>query len=590
MACSSLKNNECDMALAGGVSLFNKYGYLYQEDMIESPDGYCRAFDIDAKGTVAGSGVGVIVLKRLSDAIQQGDKIYAVIKGGAVNNDGSSKIGYTAPSISGQERVIQKALKNAGANPDTIGYIEAHGTGTQLGDPIELRALHNIYEQYLDQSKGCVIGSVKTNIGHTDAAAGILGLIKTVLILKNKIIPATLHFKQFNPEISAFNKIFFVPNKSIYWESDENLRRAAISSFGIGGTNAHLILEEYLEPERIKAESKPVLIPFSAKNQKSLWTKANQLKQYLHSFGKANFLNDIAFTAQEGRAEFQERGYFVVKSSLKEKSVCIKEFFIRDHVFYEKLQWIYILAPENTISAYSLAIQLKFLHWLCSVGVPPNGIVLSENIANKEFASIRPEIDLLKIKIFNHVDNIIQDSTMESIFVEIGPDITLDEKCVLRRTILSGDQDDHNLAYLNLIGWLWSHGIWIPWNKIDPSSFINNKIAIPSYVFNRKLYEVPKIKSESKLISDEIISTEIKVSPEFQLKKVWSEVLGVSSIDLNQKTDFFDLGGDSLALIDILERMKRKFLCDITLEEIMMNCEFGSMVNLFTSKIKEKCE
>ncbi|MBI2786356.1 MAG: amino acid adenylation domain-containing protein [Legionella longbeachae] len=195
MACESLKTRSSDMALAGGVSLFYNHGYEYQEDMIESPDGYCRAFDARAKGTVVTSGVGIVVLKRLSDAIEQKDTIYAVIKGGAINNDGSSKMAFTAPSVDGQSAVIEKALKNANCSPDNISYIEAHGTGTQLGDPIEWTALHNVYQKYTDQEGRCTIGSVKTNIGHTDSAAGVFGLMKTVFALKHKVLPATLNFE-----------------------------------------------------------------------------------------------------------------------------------------------------------------------------------------------------------------------------------------------------------------------------------------------------------------------------------------------------------------------------------------------------------
>lgn len=186
MACESLKSHSSDMALAGGVSLFYNYGYDYQDDMIESPDGYCRAFDSRAKGTVVTSGVGVVVLKRLSDAITQKDTIYAIIKGGAINNDGSTKMAFTAPSVEGQAAVIEKALKNAHLTADQISYIEAHGTGTQLGDPIEWTALHNVYQKYTQQEGNCMIGSVKTNIGHTDSAAGVFGLMKTVLALKIK--------------------------------------------------------------------------------------------------------------------------------------------------------------------------------------------------------------------------------------------------------------------------------------------------------------------------------------------------------------------------------------------------------------------
>ena len=284
MACENLKTKGCDMALAGGVSLFYNYGYLYQDELIESPDGYCRAFDKNAKGTIVTSGVGIVVLKRLSDALAQNDTIYALIKGGAINNDGSAKMAFTAPSVKGQSAVIEKALKNANVSPKTISYIEAHGTGTMLGDPIEWTALHNVYQQYCAEPEFCTIGSVKTNIGHTDSAAGVFGLMKTALALKHKVLPATLNFEDLNPEIASFNKLFRVSNKTTTWKSNARTRRASVSSFGLGGTNAHVILEEYSEPEtRVsKKENNSIfLIPFSAKNRESLYALATNYKNFL---------------------------------------------------------------------------------------------------------------------------------------------------------------------------------------------------------------------------------------------------------------------------------------------------------------------
>ena len=203
------------MALAGGVSLFYNYGYSYQEGMITSPNGYCSPFDASAKGTVAGSGLGIVVLKRLKDAIKEKDTIYAVIKGSAVNNDGAAKISYTAPSVEGQMAVIEKAIQAAKVNPNSVDYVEAHGTGTSLGDPIEWSALHNVYKKYTSKKESCIVGSVKGNIGHTDSASGVLAFIKVILSLNNKMIPATLNFKSLNPEISKFNELFKISNKNI---------------------------------------------------------------------------------------------------------------------------------------------------------------------------------------------------------------------------------------------------------------------------------------------------------------------------------------------------------------------------------------
>ena len=245
MAFESLLRRECDMALAGGVSISipQSPGYLYVPGMILSRDGHCRAFDAAASGMVPGAGAGIAVLKRLEDAIADGDHIYAVIRGAAVNNDGSAKAGYSAPSIEGQSAVILKSMQMAGFAPESIGYIEAHGTGTEVGDPIEIAALSKAFESAITKPHSCALGSVKTNIGHLDTAAGIAGLIKTALCVERRTIPATLHFSQANPLIE-FEKTPFTVNTSLVSYHGPAPFRAGVSSFGIGGTNAHVSIEE----------------------------------------------------------------------------------------------------------------------------------------------------------------------------------------------------------------------------------------------------------------------------------------------------------------------------------------------------------
>ncbi|RMF30773.1 MAG: polyketide synthase, partial [Chloroflexi bacterium] len=236
LACQALLNYECDIALAGGVSVDvpQKRGYLYLEGGISSPDGHCRAFDARAQGTVGGNGVGIVVLKRLEDALADGDTIHAVIKGSAINNDGSLKVGYTAPSVEGQAEVIATAQALAGVDPETITYIEAHGTGTALGDPIEIAALTQVFRAGTQARGFCAIGSVKTNIGHLDAAAGVAGLIKTVLALKHRMIPPSLNFERPNPQIDFEHSPFYVNTRLREWEppAEGIPRRAGVSSFG----------------------------------------------------------------------------------------------------------------------------------------------------------------------------------------------------------------------------------------------------------------------------------------------------------------------------------------------------------------------
>jgi malonyl CoA-acyl carrier protein transacylase/acyl carrier protein len=310
LACQSLLNGECDMALAGGVSIYvpQKAGYLYQEEMIFSPDGHCRAFDAKAQGTIKGDGLGIVVLKRLVDALADGDNIYAVIKGSAINNDGSLKVGYTAPSEQGQAQVIQDALTVARVTPDTVTYVETHGTGTALGDPIEIAALTQAFRASMEAKNFCAIGSVKTNIGHLDVAAGIAGLIKTVLALKNKLLPPSLHFQEPNPHIDFTNSPFYVNSTLSEWKASKTPRRAGVSSFGIGGTNAHVVLEEAptFKPVRTQVERPLHILCLSAKSQQALRKLATQFERHLAMHPSVS-LGDVCYTANAGRAHFSHR-------------------------------------------------------------------------------------------------------------------------------------------------------------------------------------------------------------------------------------------------------------------------------------------
>ncbi|MCP4657222.1 MAG: AMP-binding protein, partial [bacterium] len=315
LARQSLLNYECDMALAGGVTIRipQKTGYLYQPEGAFSPDGHCRAFDVDAAGVVFGSGAGVVLCKRLEDALADGDSIFAVIKGSAVNNDGSLKVGFTAPSIDGQAEVIAKCLAIAEIDPAAVGYVEAHGTGTALGDPIEISALTRAYGAGTSNKGYCAIGSVKTNIGHLDSAAGVTGLIKTALALKHRRIPPSLHFKTPNPQIDFENSPFFVVNELREWESGETPRRAAVSAFGIGGTNAHVILEEAPAPPISEPSGPWQLLLLSARTAPALERVADKLVEHLQNQPEQD-LGDVAYTLKVGRKRFDHRRMLVCRS------------------------------------------------------------------------------------------------------------------------------------------------------------------------------------------------------------------------------------------------------------------------------------
>ena len=310
LACQALLSGECDMALAGGVAISKQLGYKAQSGSIYAADGHCRAFDAQADGTVGGNGVGMVVLKRLDDALNDGDTINAVIKGSAINNDGAMKVSYTAPRIDAQKVVIQAAQAMAEVSPESISYIEAHGTGTELGDPIELAALTQAFQT--DQTGFCAIGSVKTNIGHLDAAAGIAGLIKTVLALQHKQIPASLHFQQPNPKIDFEKSPFYVNATLNDWPQKESPRRAGVSSFGIGGTNAHIILEEAPVQLVKKETAEPQVLVLSAKTPTALNTAASNLIEYLKQSPDISLAN-VAHTLQVGRRAFGYRRSIVAQ-------------------------------------------------------------------------------------------------------------------------------------------------------------------------------------------------------------------------------------------------------------------------------------
>ena len=308
LACQSLLGYQSDIALAGGVTITipDKAGYLYQEGGINSPDGHCRAFDAGANGTVSGNGAGVVVLKRLEEALADGDHIRAVIRSTAINNDGSEKIGYTTPSVSGQAQVIALAQAMAGVSPEQLSYIEAHGTGTPLGDPIEVEALTQVFRRSTRRKTFCGIGSVKTNIGHLDTAAGIAGLIKTTLALEHRQIPPSLHFAEPNPRINFADSPFYVNAALRPWESDGGPRTAGVSSFGIGGTNAHVIIGEAPATARAGSKRPRHLLVLSARTGTALEALTANLRDYLEQHPEAD-LGDLAYTLQVGRRAFSHR-------------------------------------------------------------------------------------------------------------------------------------------------------------------------------------------------------------------------------------------------------------------------------------------
>ena len=431
LACRGLLFGESEIAIAGGVSLElqKKNGYTYAEGQIYSSDGHCRAFDRDASGTVSGEGAAVVVLKKLDRAIADNDHIYGVIKGSASNNDGKGKVGFTAPGIDGQSKCIIKAQRMANVSPDTISYVEAHGTGTRIGDPIEIEALNKAFG--LTNEQQCAIGSIKSNIGHTNTAAGVVGLIKVALSLKHKMLPPSLHFNEPNPEINFKEGPFFVNKILRKWErKSTHPLRAGVSSFGIGGTNVHVVLEEAPEIEQKKSQQPLNQVVISAQTKESLSKQVIQLHSHLKSESGID-LSNLSYTLLFGRKTFDFRKnitfrdyddlvntleqpqllndvtkadngktktIFVIPDLKEENLKQIKDLYLLEKIFKENidrglniLEEIsgqdhknYLFPPENGVakttgSKYSNALMFIYNHafsmLLVSVGVKPDYLI-----------------------------------------------------------------------------------------------------------------------------------------------------------------------------------------------------------------------
>jgi acyl transferase domain-containing protein len=355
VACRGLLNHEADMAIAGGVwvNLVHDDGYRYQPGAILSPDGHCRAFDARAAGTVIGSGVGAVVLKRLSDALADGDTIRAVIKGSAMNNDGAAKVGYTAPSVEGQAEVVLAAQAISGISADTISYIEAHGTGTTMGDPIEVAALTQAFRESTRRRGFCGIGSVKTNVGHLDAAAGVAGLLKTVLALEHRTLPPTLNFEKPNLQIDFASSPFYVNATGKHWPAGPTPRRAGVSSFGIGGTNVHAILEE-APPSAPSGPSREwQILTLSARSSNALEAMAGRLAGHLDGQagpGREVPFADVAYTLHVGRKCFSQRAIALCNGREDAVAVlkgCSPERFVTRQVTVENPPVVFLFPGQG---------------------------------------------------------------------------------------------------------------------------------------------------------------------------------------------------------------------------------------------------
>lgn len=389
MACDHLLTYQCDMALAGGISIQvpQKTGYLYQEGMILSSDGCCKPFDAKANGTVMSNGAGVITLKRLHDAQKDNDHIFAIVRGYALNNDGSAKIGYSAPSVDGQAQVIASAISMAGIDPETVSYVETHGTGTILGDPVEIKGLTKAFHSKSKKTEYCAIGSVKSNIGHCSEAAGVVGLIKTILSLYNQKIPPSLHFEAPNPHIDLKQTPFYVNTTLCEWEKSDHARRACISSFGIGGTNAHLVLEEYSHMKPTPTSNSSFQLLLSAKTTSALKIMATNLGQHLKDHSELS-IADVAYTLKVGRNLFKNR--VILHCRNREEAISmLLSYDLDDKIFTSPIEEAFSKNQGHRIPLPTYPFERK-RHWIS----PPN---ISHDISSTENQSNTIVTDLISI-------------------------------------------------------------------------------------------------------------------------------------------------------------------------------------------------
>ncbi len=368
MAIKAILEGECKMALAGGVNLIlpNKSGYMYNIDGMYSPDGHTRAFDSRAEGMVFGDGAGIVLLKKRSEAIKDRDNVIAVIKGSAVNNDGSFKSGFTAPSVQGQEKVIKAALDKSNINPETISYVEAHGTGTKLGDPIEFKSICNVYQTYTKKKNYCAIGSVKSNIGHADAAAGVIGLIKAALICQHRLIPKSINITKINPEINMENSPFYINTDNVEYNLKEPLR-VSVSAFGVGGTNAHIIMEEAGSTTNNGNSKKEV--PLLLLNKKHFWYKGDCIKNIsscldmLNGKEKQNYMETLNQTYKSDGIEFETNELDEVLASIWKEILGINEIK-KDVSFFElggnSLLALQLISRINKLYEINVRVSMIF--------------------------------------------------------------------------------------------------------------------------------------------------------------------------------------------------------------------------------------
>ncbi|MFE2228298.1 type I polyketide synthase [Streptomyces kronopolitis] len=586
----ALLAGDCDMALAGGISLrLPRTGYRYQEGGTLSPDGHCRTFSADAQGIVGGDGAGIVVLRRLQDALDDGDTVHAVLIGSAVNNDGRERAGYTAPGMRGQTEVIRLAHAAAGVTADSIGYVEAHGTGTPVGDPIEVAALTAAFSTPAARPGSVLLGAVKTNIGHTDTAAGVAGLIKAVLALEHRFVPGNLHFKEPNPRIDFASGPFLLPTTGVDWHTaDDRPRRAGVSSFGIGGTNAHAVLEEV--PPRLPAsdDTWPVhLLPLSARTPSALDAMSARLAAHLARHPDQP-LADVAHTLQTGRHTFAYRHYVVCADHESARAALasapsagrgavaaaeapvvfrlpdtgvpaggpIAELAAVLPVFRTAAEdCAAALSGQDTESAALFTLQYALAELWQDWGVRPHSWQAGR-VGELVVACRSGALDLATAARLlggeegrtEPVEALNRPEPADALVVDLpatGPD--------------GGVAEGGVAAVLAAAGRLWQAGVPVNWRAMARGTS-RRRVPLPTYPFERRHHAIrpaaPLPAGPTAAAGDEPVpEPERPESVAERLTGLFRQVLGSA----DDTADFFELGGDSLAAVQLITLIEETF-------------------------------
>jgi acyl transferase domain-containing protein len=583
VACQALLDGQCEMALAGGVSVNVTHldGYRHVDGGMVSPDGHCRAFSASAAGTVFGNGAGVVVLKPLAAALRDHDRVQAVIIGSAINNDGRNKVGYLAPGVEGQAQAIAEALANSGVPAESIGYVEAHGTGTPLGDPIEIRALTKAFRASTSRSQFCGVGSVKSNVGHLDAAAGVTGLIKATLAVSNGIVPKTLHAESPNPEIDFPHTPFFVDGVTRPWTA-QGPRRAGVSAFGVGGTNAHVVIEQAPPQPASVDDGRWRLLPLSARSMAALQATSNRLADWLRTHDDLT-LGDVAFTLQMGRRRFRFRRGVICRTIDEAVSLLARPLDVVEARHEDARPVAFVFGDSNRRESSadaeaqwsSFAAQFRRARRLMELGLSPaavhadgrwqlmhralNGLTTLDTVRRwwSEAATLGDSSS-------SRDTALAWAAASDGMLVWFGgePPASVDGVSIGEIEV---DEGSASAEWLRLVARLWAGGA-----DIDCACQFGNeartRVSLPTYPFEHERYWIERRTTSSSVPRTEPIAGSLVARPplavsyvapetpiEQRIAQVWSTSLGVRDIGVDD--NFFDLGGDSLRAVQVAREL-----------------------------------